>query len=213
MHATALAVGIITDITDRLDDLAASWWFLLAIFAIALLDSMVPVVPSETSVIIGAVTVTIGEAPYSLWMVILAGATGAFIGDTSAYGIGRRWSTWFHRRAESRPRTARQLLWASDQLRARGGALLITARFIPGGRTALTVSSGITQQPKAWFVKWVAIAVALWATYSAGLAYIVGKPFRDDHTVAFWVAFGTALGVNVLIEIVRLVAKRRATTD
>jgi membrane protein DedA with SNARE-associated domain len=91
--------------------------------------------------------------------------------------------------------------------------LLITARFIPGGRTALTVSSGITQQPKKWFVKWVVIAVSLWATYSAGLAYIVGRPFRDNHSVAFWVAFGTALGVNVLIELGRLVAKRRTATN
>lgn len=212
MHAAALVANVITDVTDRLDDFASSWWFLLVIFAIALLDSMVPIVPSETSVIIGAVTVTIGEAPYALWMVMIAGATGAFIGDTSAYGIGRRWSAWFHRRAETRPRTARQLLWASDQIRRRGGALLITARFIPGGRTALTVSSGITQQPKAWFVKWVTIAVALWATYSAGLAYIVGRPFRDDHTVAFWVAFGTALGVNVLIELGRFVSRRRSAT-
>lgn len=209
MHAAALVANVITDATDRLDDLASSWWFLLAIFAIALLDSMVPIVPSETTVIIGAVTVAIGEAPYALWMVMIVGASGAFIGDTSAYGIGRRWSGWFHRRATSKPRTARQLLWASDQIRRRGGALLITARFIPGGRTALTLSSGITQQPKAWFVKWVMIAVALWATYSAGLAYIVGRPFRDDHTAAFWVAFGTALGVNVLIEFGRFAINRR----
>lgn len=213
MHAAATIANVVTDLTDRLDDLAGSWWFLLAIFLIALLDSMVPIVPSETTVIVGAVTVAIGEAPYGLWMVVIAGAAGAFIGDTSAYGIGRRWSAWFHRRAHTRPRTARQLLWADDQIRRRGGALLITARFIPGGRTALTVSSGITQQPKKWFVKWVVIAVSLWATYSAGLAYIVGRPFRDNHSVAFWVAFGTALGVNVLIELGRLVAKRRTATN
>ena len=31
----------------------------------------------------------------------------------------------------------------------------------------------------------------------------MGEPFADDHTKAFWIAFGTALGINVLIEVVR----------
>ena len=86
-----------------------------------------------------------------------------------------------------------ELDWARDQIEERGGLLLITARFIPGGRTALTLSSGITRQPRLWFVRWTLIAATIWATYAAGLACIVGKPFKDDHTKAFWMAFGTAL--------------------
>ena len=90
--------------------------------------------------------------------------------------------------------------------------LLITARFIPGGRTALTVSSGITRQPRPWFVGWIALAVLIWATYAGLLGYIGGKTFKDDHTTAFLVAFGTALAANALIEGMRFVRKRRAAT-
>ena len=79
----------------------------------------------------------------------------------------------------------------------------MTARFIPGGRTVLTVSSGITRQPRVWFMTWVAVACTIWASYAAGLAYVVGKPFENNHTAAFWVAFGTAMSVNVVIELVR----------
>ncbi|MEX0847044.1 MAG: DedA family protein [Ilumatobacteraceae bacterium] len=193
----------ITDLTETLGDWASNYWFLVVIAVIAYLDSIIPVVPSETTLIIGGVAVSIGEAPYSLWMVIVCGAGGAFLGDATAYLIGRRFAGRFERRAARREKFRRRLDWAAEQIRVRGGLLLITARFIPGGRTILTVSSGVTRQPAGWFLRWVALAVVIWATYAAGLAYIVGKPFKDNHTAAFWVAFGTALGVNIVIEIVR----------
>lgn len=207
-----LASGVfswITDITDTLGDWASNWWFLVAVFVIAFFDSIVPVVPSETTVIIAGVAVSVGDAEYSLWMVIVCGAVGAFLGDNTAYQIGKWFSPRFARRAERKPAFARRLQWASDQIRSRGGLLLITARFIPGGRTLLTLSSGITRQPRVWFVSWVAIACTIWATYAAGLAYVVGQPFKDNHTAAFWVAFGTALFVNVVIELVRHLRARR----
>ncbi|MBI4882452.1 MAG: DedA family protein, partial [Actinobacteria bacterium] len=43
----------------------------------------------------------------------------------------------------------------------------------------------------------------IWASYAAGLARLVGEPFRDDHSKAFWIAFGTALSINIVIEVVR----------
>lgn len=203
----------ITDLTDTLGDWASNYWFLGVIALIAYLDSIIPVVPSETTVIIGGVAVSIGEAPYSLWMVIACGAGGAFLGDATAYLIGRRFAGRFERRAARREKFRRRLEWAEAQIRSRGGLLLITARFIPGGRTILTVSSGITRQPAGWFLRWIAVAVTIWATYAAGLAYIVGKPFKDNHTAAFWVAFGTALGVNIVIEIVRHRRDRRRVRE
>ena len=79
----------ITDLTDTLGDWASNWWFLGVIVLIAFFDSIIPVVPSETTVIIGGVAVSTGEAPYALWMVVVAGAVGAFLGDNAAYSIGR----------------------------------------------------------------------------------------------------------------------------
>lgn len=195
--------NIITDLTDKLDGWSTHWWFLAVVFVIAFLDSVVPIVPSETTVIVAGVAVATGDAKYALWAVIIAGAVGAFLGDNAAYLIGHRWGNWFHRRAEHKPKFKARLDWADAQIKTRGGPLLITARFIPGGRTALTLSSGITRQRRLWFVGWVAVATTIWASYAAGLAYVVGKPFEDDHTKAFWIAFGTALVINVLIEFVR----------
>jgi membrane-associated protein len=197
--------SFITDLTDTLGDWAANWWFLGVIFFIAFLDSVIPIVPSETTVIIGGVAAASTEnpAPYSLIMVIACGALGAFLGDNTAYSIGHHWSPSFERRAERKEKFRTRLTWARTQIRTRGGLLLITARFIPGGRTVLTLSSGITRQPRPWFIMWTAIAATVWASYAAGLAYVVGDAFEDNHTAAFWIAFGTALSINVVIEIIR----------
>lgn len=193
-----LFANAFTDLTSWLSDFSANWWFIGIILVIALLDSVVPIVPSETLVIIGGVAA--GQGDQRLLLVIAAGAIGAFLGDNTAYELGDRMSGFIQRHADRRPKWQARLVWASEQIRVRGGLLLITARFIPGGRTALTVSSGITHQPRRWFVGWITIAVVIWATYAALLGYIGGKAFEDNHTMAFLVAFGAALGMTVLIE-------------
>jgi membrane-associated protein len=203
-----LFANVITDVTDWLNDFSANWYFLLIIFGVAFFDSVVPIVPSETTVIIGGVAAGLGEQP--LWAVIVCGAIGAFLGDNTAYLIGARMSGWIRRQAAKKPKRQLRLEWAAEQIRVRGGPLLITARFIPGGRTALTVSSGITHQPRRWFIGWTALAASIWATYAALLGFIGGEIFQDDHTLAFLVAFGAALGITVVIELVRHVrAKHR----
>jgi membrane-associated protein len=196
-----MLANILTDFTDWLDEISANWWFLLIILAVAFLDSIIPIVPSETTVILGGVAA--GQGNQNLLLVIAAGAIGAFLGDNAAYMIGRRFSGWIQRRAERNEKTARRLAWAGEQIRKRGGPLLITARFIPGGRSALTITSGLTHQPRAWFASWIAVAAVIWATYAAGLGYIFGQRFQDNHTLAFLLAFGTALAVTGIIELIR----------
>jgi membrane protein DedA with SNARE-associated domain len=198
--------GIITDATDWLDKVASHWWFLLVILVIAFLDAVVPLVPSETCVIIGGVTAADGA--YPLPLVILCAATGAFLGDNFSFMLGRRAGPWFERRAARNQKRQRRLEAAKRQIRERGGMLLITARFIPAGRTALTLACGITEQRQSWFVKWIAIAAMIWATYASLLGYIGGAAFEDDHTKAFLFAFGIALGANLVIELVRHFVKR-----
>lgn len=205
---TALLANVITDASDWLADFSSNWYFLAIIFGVAFFDSIVPVVPSETMVIIGGVAA--GRGDQVLLLVIAAGAVGAFLGDNAAYLIGSRLSGLIQRRADRRPKLQARLDWAREQIRVRGGLLLITARFIPGGRTALTVTSGLTHQPRRWFMGWVAVAVMIWATYAALLGYIGGQTFEDNHTLAFLVAFGAALAMTGLIELVRHLRARAA---
>ncbi|MGF1598491.1 MAG: DedA family protein [Acidimicrobiales bacterium] len=203
------AFDLVDSLLGRLETFSSSPWFYLVIFVIALLDSVIPVVPSETTVILGGIAA--GQGRLSIGIVIVAGAVGAWVGDTLAYVLGRRSgdliTRWFFRGEKG----ADRLLRASEQIRRRGGLLLITARFIPGGRTALTFSCGVTKQPFwSWFTRWDIVATILWATYAGTLGYVFGDRFEDDHSTAFWWAFGTALSVTVLIEVVRYVRGRFA---
>lgn len=204
-----MLANIITDLTDRLDELSSNWWFLLIIFGIALLDSVIPVVPSETTVIIGGVAA--GQGNQNIALVILAGASGAFCGDNIAYFIGDRFRGRVEAWADRKPSRRARLDGAARQIRKRGGMLLITARFIPGGRTILTLSSGVTNQPHRWFAGWIAIATVVWASYAGLLGYLFGQTFENDHTIAFWLAFATALAISGLIELVRWLRERRRT--
>jgi membrane protein DedA with SNARE-associated domain len=202
------AIGdLISDVTDWIDEVSAEPWFLIVILVIALLDSVIPVVPSETTVIAGGVAA--GSGNQTLALVILAGAAGAFLGDNLAYTIGHRFRPRVQRWASRKPSRSERLDGAGRQIRRRGGLLLITARFIPGGRTLLTVSSGLTHQPRAWFAAWVGVAAVIWASYAATLGYIFGQAFEDDHSLAFWLAFGTALSITIVVEVVRWIRERR----
>ena len=154
-----MVANIITDVTDWLDDISANWWFLLVIFVIALLDSVIPIVPSETAVIVGGVAAGAGDQ--ELGSSSSPARSGAFLGDNIAYMIGHASAHGYAAGRERKTETANAASTGpAEQIRERGGLLLITARFIPGGRTVLTVSSGLTGQPRRWFVGWVAVAVA-----------------------------------------------------
>lgn len=196
--------------TDWIDEISSNWWFLGIIFLVAFFDSFIPIVPSETTVIVGGVAA--GQGNQVLALVIVFGAFGAFCGDNVAYEIGHRFKHRVRRFAEKRDRADR-LDGAARQIRKRGGLLLITARFIPGGRTVLTISSGITDQPRRWFAFWVAIAGVVWATYAATLGYLFGQAFEDDHALAFWLAFGTALSITAVIELIRWARDKRKSGD
>lgn len=211
-----ILASVVTDFTDWLEEVSGAWWFLILVFAIAFLDSVIPIVPSETTVILGGIAAGLGNQP--LWAVIALGAAGAFLGDNFAYELGERAGPWIERRYGRSPKGAARLAWARSQLQARGALLLITGRFIPGGRTILTLTSGITRQPRRRFMIAIAVAACIWATYAAVLGYSFGDRFKDDHTRAFVLAFATALSITVLIEVVRYVyvhrwKARRATAS
>lgn len=198
--------AIITEFFDSLKEFSSSPWFYVIIYVIAVLDSVLPIVPSETLVIIGGVSAGLGDL--SIVLVVLAAGLGAFTGDNMSYLIGRRASVAVTRRYERTEKGKRRLETVIHQIHERGGLLLITARFIPGGRTILTLSCGITRQDRKWYATWIGIAATIWALYASLLGFIGGKTFEENHTLAFVVAFGTAVSVTVVIELVRAGIKR-----
>ena len=191
---------------EWLKESSSSPWFYVIIFMIAVFDSVLPIVPSETLVIIGGVSA--GSGSLSIVLVILCAGGGDFIGDNLSFFLGREASDWVIKRRTRTEKGAKQMAKIIEQIHDRGGMLLITARFIPGGRTLLTLSCGVTRQPHKWFVGWAVVAASVWSLYASLLGFVGGKSFADNHTKAFLIAFAGAFGVTVLIEAIRAISHR-----
>ncbi|HKP18464.1 MAG TPA: DedA family protein [Gaiellaceae bacterium] len=184
----------------------ASGWAYAIVFVLALLDAIIPIVPSETSVITAGVVAAAGDL--NLALIIPAAAAGAFAGDNLAYVIGRRFGARAKERFFSGEKARRRVEWAETQLRERGGELIAIARFIPGGRTAVTLSAGTLHYPWPRFALYDAGAGILWASYAALLGYFGGHAFEEAPWKGLLLALGIAFGVAGGIEVARWLRKR-----
>ena len=196
---------------ESLTDLVSgSPWTYVFLFAISALDVIIPLVPSETSVILAGVLAASGDL--ELVLVILFAAAGAIVGDNTAYWIGR---TVGHRLVDRwfKGERRKQVDWAHRQVQERGGYLIVIGRFIPGGRTAVTLSCGMLEMPWRRFIAFDVVAGLVWATYAAMLGYVGGRTFEENPFRGFLLAFLVALGVAGVIEAYRWYRRRRAVAD
>lgn len=189
------------------DQISGSGWSYVLIFAFAYLDALFPIVPSETAVITAGVLA--GSGKMSLPAIIVLAAAGAFAGDNTAYLIGRHYGEPVKRRFFSSKKARERIEWADRQVQERGGELIIIARFIPAGRTVVTLSSGGLHMPWPRFATYDAVASIVWALYAALLGYFGGKAFEDQPWKGLLLALGIAFGVAGGIELVRWLRRRR----
>lgn len=185
---------------------SGSPWTYAFLFFVSALDVLVPLVPSEASVITAGVLA--GGGDLMLPLVIVFAAAGAITGDNASYWIGRLAGHWVQRRFFSGDRRER-LEWAEKNLRERGGYLIIVGRFIPGGRTAVTLTAGILEMPWRRFIAFDVTAGLIWASYAALLGYFGGKTFEEQPWKGLILAFVIAFGVVVAVETVRWLLRRR----
>jgi membrane-associated protein len=182
---------------DGLLELAsASPWAYALVLAAAALDAVFPLVPSETTVISAGVLAGLGDL--SIALVIAAGAAGALAGDNGGYAMGRAFAPRLERRVSGTRRA-----WAEDKLTRRGGSILLVARFVPGGRTATTLTAGAVGMRWRRFLGFGAVAAVLWASFAALVGYVGGQSFQDDPHLAFALAFAFSLGLMGALELAR----------
>jgi membrane-associated protein len=187
--------------SELLDLVSASHWTYGLIAAVAAFDALVPLVPSEATVITAGVLAGLGDL--SIALVIATAAAGALMGDSTAYAVGRVSGNRYKCRLARSPRVERRLDWAGSALRRRGGLLIFAARFVPGGRTAVTVTAGLTRMRAAVFAAFAALAATAWASYAGLLGYFGGRTFEERPGLALLVGFGLAATVALVIEATR----------
>ena len=170
-------------------------------------DGVFPVLPGETAIVAAAVLAADGSLSQPL--VILAAATGAVIGDSFAFIIGRAGGGPI-KRFVSRFAGPERLEAAERMVRRQGAALVVVGRFLPGIRIAINMSCGAGQMDYRRFLFFDVIGAALWASQAALLGYFAGKAFADQ----LWVAFVVAFGVTALVAgFVTLKERRRVARE
>ena len=194
-------------IVGGLLELTGSPWFLPALFVLVVGDALVPLLPSEAVVAaLGALSPRPG-AP-ALWAVVPIAAAGAIAGDSLLYGVGRvlRWRdpTWLHR-----PWANRAVGWVGRGLERRPAVLIITARYLPGGRQFVNLTAGATGFAYRRFLVLSAIAGATWGAYNALIGFVLGSWLNDQPLLAVGLSVGAAVGLGFAVDGLRALRRRR----
>lgn len=189
-----------TWLTDLVQASLLSPWVYLAVFLLAALDAVLPLLPSET-LVIGATVFAVSTGTPLLWLVAVAAALGAFLGDHLAYGLGRL----FRRRFTA---STGRLPLVRRALHERGGQLIVSARFVPGGRTAVTTACGALGHPLSRLTAATALAAVLWTAQGVLIGLLGAATFAHDPVLGALVGVGVAVLITAAVEVTRLVRRR-----
>jgi membrane protein DedA with SNARE-associated domain len=195
--------------TEILDNAVGSPWVYVALFLFAMTDAFFPIVPSETLVISAGVFAAGGDP--NLVGIIVCAAAGAFVGDHISYFIGRFAGDRWLRDAGAQTRRKKLVTKGKQLLDERGAPIIIACRYIPGARTAVTLTAGATRFALAKFSPFDAVAAITWATYSALIGYLGGNAFEEQPLKGLGLGLGIALGVSLLVEVIRHQRAKRVT--
>jgi membrane protein DedA with SNARE-associated domain len=162
--------------------LSLGGWFALAIvFLVPALEASVFLgflFPGEVAVILGGVLAFHGHV--SLLAVIVAAVTGAIVGDTIGYFVGRRWGHQILRGVGRRVpflrhRIDEHLESAQAYVRRRGGAAVFFGRFTAALRVMVPGLAGMAELPYGQFLFYNAAGGLLWGTGFVLLGYFAGQ--------------------------------------
>ena len=176
-------------------------------FGLPAIDAVFPLVPAETTVIALGVA-TAGSADPRIALLVACAALGAFAGDNLCYLLGRRFGPAVERRFFSSAKAAQRRAWAERSLDRFGVLIIILCRFIPGGRTAVTLSCGLVGFPARRFVAATAISGAIWASFAFFLGRLGGSAFQDSPWAGLLAALGLSVTLALVIEGARRIRSR-----
>lgn len=190
---------------------AASPWVYCFVFLWVVIDAFFPPAPSDVLVIaLSALSVSAGTP--NPWILALVAALSAVVGDNISYWIGRsigveRWRWMRGRRAQA------AIVAARDGLSRRAVVLMLTWRYIPIGRVAVTMTAGATAFPRRRFVPLSILAGLSWSTYMVVVGATAGTWANENPIMSIGFAIVTAIVLGTAIErILGLVDARREAT-
>ncbi|MEQ3549290.1 VTT domain-containing protein [Pseudonocardia nematodicida] len=140
--------------------------------------------------------------------VVVAAAAGALVGDHVSYLIGRTGGSRILARLPAGSAGPRLVERATRGFAARGVLLLVVCRYLPGMRTATTITAGTIGYPPRRFTAAELVASVTWALYCAAITVLAGAVFAGDPILAAPAGSGLALLLTGIAEGVRYLVRR-----
>jgi membrane protein DedA with SNARE-associated domain len=168
----------------------------------AALENLIPPIPADTFVLLGAFLAESGRA--SVWLVFLVTWTANVLAAVGVYLLAYRFGADFFATPVGhwllKPAQLRQI----GRFYARWGAPAVFAsRFLPAFRAMVPVFAGVTRVPLSRIVVPLALASALW--YGA-LVYIGALAGRNWESIVRFYGRASGLLLTLTLLLVALVA-------
>ena len=139
-------------------------------FLLVWFDAVIPIFPGETT--LSAASTLAAEGSLELELVMLAGALGAIVGDSSLFWIARKNAGRVQGQLDKALENPKvRAGW--DALDRSPGLLIIAGRYVPGMRFAVNATMGLSDIPYRRFLLWSVIGGVMWSVYTCALAYNV----------------------------------------
>ncbi len=159
----------------------------LGIFLLMVLENIVPPVPSE--VIMGLGGIAVAQGRMHILPLMIAGTVGSVLGNAFWYEIGHRLG--HHRFRPLIDRWGRWVTiewsdveWLQGFFTRHGQWVVFVFRFMPVGRTVVSIPAGLSRMPRWRFLIWTLAGTTVWNAVLVGAGFWFGARYQElDHYV------------------------------
>ncbi|MYX32692.1 MULTISPECIES: VTT domain-containing protein [unclassified Streptomyces] len=146
-----------------------------------------------------------------LWLVMLAIAVAAVLGDQFGYAFGRKIGPTLFRRPNSRFFKQENAQRAQEFMLKHGPKALVMARFIPVFRTFIPITAGVGRMAYRTFFLFNVLGAVLWSVSLTLVGYYLGQvAFVRDNIEGIVIGIVLVSGIPIIIEGIRMRRRARA---
>jgi membrane-associated protein len=151
------------------------------------------VVPGEVGVILGGVLAN--QHKLSLAAVFAAGISGAIIGDSIGYWVGRRYGEALLTRLPDRLVDEKKIQRTKDTVQRLGGKAVFVGRFTAALRAFVPGIAGLGRLRYRKFLLWNVLGGGCWASGFVLLGYLAGSQYKHIERYANYVGIGLLVAI------------------
>jgi membrane protein DedA with SNARE-associated domain len=154
----------------------------LGIFLLMVAENVVPPIPSE--VIMGFGGMGVSRGMFGFWPLLAVGTAGTVAGNWFWYEVGRRCGYRGLKPFVDRHGRWLTVEWSDVErlhrfFRDRGQWTVFVFRFLPTGRTMVSLPAGMAGMPLGRFLLWTAAGSLIWNAALIGAGVVLDARFRE----------------------------------